>query len=107
MIDQFPVSAFEISPDTYVSTTEPRHTVAMWNFGIVHKDQPESLVYEVMGVVLENHDRMMQIHGASEETLLENWVHNTFLPFHPGAVRYLRDQGLDVPDHLIPPEMAG
>jgi uncharacterized protein len=107
LIEQFPVSAFEIPADTYRTTTEPRHSVAMWNFGIAHKDVPESLVYEVMKVVLDNHDRMMTIHSASEETLPENYVHNHFLPFHPGAIRYFREKGYDIPDELIPPEYTG
>jgi uncharacterized protein len=105
--EQFPVSPYELRAGLYNSTPEARHSVSMWNFGIVHKDMPESLVYEVMKVVLDNHDRMMQIHGAAEETLPENWVHNNFLPFHAGAVRYLREKGYEVPDHLLPPEMAG
>jgi uncharacterized protein len=107
LIEQFPVSAFEIPAETYRTTTEPRYSVAMWNFGIAHKDVPESLVYEVMKVVLDNHDRMMQIHSASEETLPENLVHNNFLWFHPGAIRYYKEKGYDIPEELIPPEYQG
>jgi uncharacterized protein len=102
LVEQFPVSAFEIPAGTYTTQTEPMHSVAMWNFGIAHKDLPQSFVYEVMKVVLDNHDRMLQIHQAAEETLPENWVHNTFLPFHPGAVQYYKEKGFDIPDHLIP-----
>jgi TRAP-type uncharacterized transport system substrate-binding protein len=68
---------------------------------------PESLVYEIMKVVLDNNERMQQIHQAAEETLPENWKHNTFLPFHPGAVRYFREKGVELPAEVIPPEMQG
>ena len=47
-----------------------------------------------------DHDRMMEIHRAARETLPENYVHNSFLPFHAGAVLYLEDRGFDVPDDL-------
>jgi hypothetical protein len=104
LVENFPVSAFEIPAGTYATQTEPMHSVAMWNFGIAHKDLPQSFVYEVMKVVLDNHDRMMQIHQAAEETLPENWVHNTFLPFHAGAVQYYKEKGFDIPAELIPEE---
>ena len=107
LVEQFPVSEFEIAADTYRSTTEPRHSVAMWNFGIVHKDMPASLVYEVMKVVLDNHDRMVQIHSAAEETLPENYVHNKFLWFHPGAIQYYKEKGYELSDEVIPPEYEG
>jgi hypothetical protein len=29
----------------------------------------------------------------------------TGAPLHPGAVKFYRDQGIDVPDSLVPPEM--
>lgn len=107
LVEAFPVSAFEIPAETYTSQSEPQHSVAMWNFGIAHKDLPQSFVYEVMKVVLDNPDRMMQIHQAASETLPENWVHNTFLPFHAGAVQYYKEKGFDVPEHLIPEEYQG
>ncbi len=103
LVEQFPVSAYEIPADTYTSQQEPQNSVAMWNFGIAHKSVPQSFVYEVMKVVLDNHDRMMEIHSAAKETLPENWVHNTFLPFHPGAVQYYKEKGFDIPERLIPP----
>lgn len=107
LIEKFPVSAFEIPAETYTSQTEPQHSVAMWNFGIANKSLPQSFVYEVMKVVLDNHDRMMQIHQAAAETLPENWVHNTFLPFHAGAVQYYKEKGFDIPENLIPEEYEG
>ena len=107
LVEMFPVSAFEIPAETYTSQTEPQRSVAMWNFGIANKSLPQSFVYEVMKVVLDNHDRMMQIHQAAVETLPENWVHNTFLPFHAGAVQYYKEKGFDIPENLIPEEYEG
>jgi len=107
LVEQFPVSPYTIAADTYNSTSEDRHSVAMWNFGIAHKDLPESFVYEVMKVVLDNHDRMMQIHNAAKETLPENYGHNTFLWFHPGAIRYYEEKGFELDEAVIPPEYEG
>ena len=107
LVEQFPVSAYEIPADTYTTQSEPQHSVAMWNFGIAHKDLPQGFVYEVMKTVLDNNDRMLQIHQAAAETLPENYVHNTFLPFHAGAVQYYQEKGFDIPAELIPEEYEG
>ena len=97
---EYPVSPFTIPANTYSSIDEDMTTVAMWNFAITTADMPESLVYQVVKTVMENHDRMMQIHGAARETLPENFDKNTFLPWHPGAVRWFEENGYDIPDEL-------
>jgi len=100
LVENFPVSAYTIPGGLYQSAPDESLSVSMWNFGIVHKDLPESFVYEIMTTVLDNHDRMLQIHNAAAQTLPENMKHNTFLPFHPGAVRYYEEKGFSVPDEL-------
>lgn len=101
ILDQFPeLSPATVPASTYQTLTEDAQAISIWNFAITHKDMPESLVYETTKTVMENHDRMMQIHGASAETLPENIEYNTFLPFHPGAVRWFEENGHDIPDEL-------
>lgn len=101
ILEAFPeVSPFTIPAGTYPVQTEDQASVAMWNFAVAHQDMPESLAYEITKLVLENNDRMLQIHAAAAATLIENWDNNGFLPYHPGAVRYLEEQGITVPDYL-------
>ncbi len=108
LLGEYPsVTPFTIPAGTYRSQDADIQTVSMANFGIAHKDMPESLVYEIMKVVLDNNDRMMQIHKAAKDTVVENWDQNGFLWFHPGAIRYFEEKGIDIPDELIPPEYQG
>ena len=94
------VSALDIPSGTYAGHDYDQKSVAMWNFAVAHQDMPESLAYEITKLVMENHDRMMQIHSAARETLPENASNNSFLPFHPGAVRYYEEKGIAIPDEL-------
>ena len=94
------VSALTIPAGTYPGHDYDQTTVAMWNFAIARADMPESLAYEIVKLVMENNDRMLQIHAAARETLLENVTNNGFLPFHPGAVRYFEEKGIAIPDEL-------
>ncbi len=94
------VAHFVIPGGTYSGHDEDIDSVAMWNFAIAHREMPESLAYEITKLVMENNDRMMEIHSAARETLPENAVNNGFLPFHPGSVRYFDEIGIDIPDDL-------
>jgi TRAP transporter TAXI family solute receptor len=101
ILEAFPeVSDFTIPAGTYAVQDEDQNSVAMWNFAIVHESMPESLAYEITKLVMENNDRMMQIHAAAEATVPENWENNNFLPFHPGAVRYFEEIGIEIPEEL-------
>lgn len=90
-----------IPKSTYKQQTEDHKTVGVFNFGIAHKDLPDDLVYAITKAVLENNAQMVKGHAASKETLVQNWNRNTFLPFHPGAVRYYKEKGISVPANLI------
>ena len=94
------VSPFTIPAGTYTTQEEDQMSVAMWNFAIAHQDMPESLAYEITKLVMENNDRMLQIHAAAAATLPENVSNNSFLPFHPGAVRYFDEIGIEIPEDL-------
>jgi uncharacterized protein len=59
------VAAFTIPAGTYSSQTEDQMSVAMWNYAIARADMPETLAYEITRLVLENNDRMLQIHAAA------------------------------------------
>ncbi|MEL7259566.1 MAG: TAXI family TRAP transporter solute-binding subunit [Pseudomonadota bacterium] len=95
-----PVSTFTIPAGTYPSLEEDQLSVSMWNFAIAHADLPESFVYEVVNTVMSNNPQMLEIHKAAVETLPENFDKNTFLPWHPGAVKWFEENGFDIPDEL-------
>ncbi|WP_417843547.1 TAXI family TRAP transporter solute-binding subunit [Thalassospira sp.] len=104
LADYASLSPYTIPANTYNGQTAPVETVSMWNFAIANKDVSADLVYEVMKAVLENNDELTTAYKGGRETLLKNWSKNTFLPFHAGAVRYLKEKGIEVPVNLIPQE---
>lgn len=106
LLDENPsLAPFTVPADTYDSIQEDQDTVAMWNFAIANKEIPKSLGYEIMKVVLDNNDRMMEVHKSAKETLPEHYDKNSFMYFHPGAVQYFQEKGYEIDEDLIPPEM--
>lgn len=94
------VSALTIPAGTYAGHNYDQQSVSMWNFAIASEDMPESLAYEIVRLVMENNDRMLQIHSSASETILDNVLNNGFMPFHPGAVRYYEEHGITIPENL-------
>jgi len=96
----------ELSPgtlpaNTYRTAGRELRVVGMFNFAIGHKSLPEDLVYEMVKAVLGQNAKLKQAIAAGVETIAENAGKNTFLPYHPGAARYLREVGQTIPDNLV------
>ncbi len=98
--------SYTIPAGTYSAQDKDIETLAMWNVAFTNERMSESLAYEIVKAVFENHDEMVATHASAKETLLENVTANTFMPYHPGAVRYYREQGIELPEAIVPAEMA-
>jgi uncharacterized protein len=78
---------------TYPSLLRHYHTLGLYNFAVARADLPNDLVYNIVRVVFEKHEEMMEVHAAAAATVPANMERNTFLPLHPGAIRYYRQVG--------------
>ncbi|MDX1636173.1 MAG: TAXI family TRAP transporter solute-binding subunit, partial [Marinobacter sp.] len=101
IIENFPVSAFTIPATTYTTLKEPARAVSMWNFAIANCDLPESFVYEVTKLTMENNDKMVSIHKAAQSSVPSNYDKNNVLPWHPGAARWFNENGYKIEDSMI------
>jgi TRAP transporter TAXI family solute receptor len=86
---------------TYRTLAEDMNILGVYNFAIGHKSLPDDFVFELTKAVMTQNARMVQATAAARETLPENWSKNTFLPFHPGAAKWFRENGFPVPDTLV------
>jgi uncharacterized protein len=95
----------EISPSlvpagAYPSLTTDYRTFGIYSFVVANEDLPDDLVYKIVKAVFEHHQELVDAHPAAKETIPANVDRDTFLPFHPGAVRYYREIGVDIPATL-------
>jgi uncharacterized protein len=95
-------SASKIAAGTYPSLDKDYATVGVYNFAIGRADLPDDLVYQLVKAVFENQPRLVTTTATASDTLPQNVVKDTFLPFHPGAVRYYREIGISIPQSLVP-----
>lgn len=69
------------------------------NLIVVAAEMPEELAYQFTKALFEHIDEVRAIHPSANETVPELAL-NSPIPLHPGAIRYLEEIGLSVPDHL-------
>lgn len=91
---------FTIPGGTYEQIQEDIETIAMFNFGIVHKDADEQFVYDLVKAYHDNNDFMVSTAKAALEAMPEAILNNTVVPLHPGAIRYYEEIGLKIPDSV-------
>jgi TRAP transporter TAXI family solute receptor len=94
----------KIPAGTYKGVKQDQPTIGLFNFAFAHKDMPADLAYAITKAVLDSNAEMVKIHSAAVETVPENVTRNTFLPLHPGAIRYYMEKGIEIPPALVPPE---
>lgn len=105
IIEAYPYFTKSVIPaGTYQSQEEDMLSAGIWNMAIADKDLSPSFVYNYVDVMMNNLDKMVEVHSASVEMLPENIVHNDFVYMHPGAIKWFEDNGYELPDGVYPPE---
>jgi len=95
-------SEARIPKGIYKQQTDDQKTVGLFNFAIANKDMSDTLAYTITKTILENNAAMVRGHPAAKETVAANATRNTFLPFHPGAVRYYKEKGIKLDPGALP-----
>lgn len=99
---EYPVwTPYEIPAETYPGQAEPIHTIAQPNILVVNADVPDEHVYQITKAMFENLPFLNNIHPATRDMALETALDGLPMPLHPGAARYFREQGLEIPKHLL------
>lgn len=98
----FPYYAITTIPKgTYKHMDSDVSTLAFWNIAVADKDLPDDLVYRLVKATFQNREAMIRIDPTAAQMLPENIRFST-VPLHPGALKYYREIGIEIPAHLIP-----
>ncbi|MCK5915186.1 MAG: TAXI family TRAP transporter solute-binding subunit [Deltaproteobacteria bacterium] len=94
-------AGYTLPAGIYNGQDQEVYTASVWNTFICNADLDEKLVYELTKAVFENQDFLIKIHPFGKYTTPENAVKYSAIPLHPGAIRYLKEKGIEVPHRLI------
>ena len=92
---------YDFPPGTYPNQDKLIRTIGSPNVLVTRDDISEEVVYNVTKVIWENLATLQEIHGATKDMRLEIAIDGLGAPLHPGAIRYYREVGLEIPARLI------
>ena len=96
-------SRYVIKAGTYPNQPTDIQSVAHPNIIAVRADVPDEVVYQITKTMWENLAALNEIHKATREVTLERALRGIGAPLHPGAARYYRELGMEIPADLVPP----
>jgi len=87
----------KILANAYPGETRDTTNVDVWNLIVVPESADENLVYQITKVMFEKKDDLVKVHKDAGFLELANQATGASpIPFHPGAVRYLKERGVAV-----------
>jgi hypothetical protein len=93
---------YVIKAGTYPGQAKDINTIAQPNFLAVRADVDEEAVYLITKTIYENLPFLNAIHKATSVMALEKALAGLPMPLHPGAAKYFKEAGLDIPARLMP-----
>jgi len=92
---------FTIPAGSYPNQEQDIKTIALSNILFTDAGQDEELIYLLTKATYEYHDDLVAAHKATAYTVLENSLNGMTVPLHSGAVKYLKEKGVEVPERLL------
>lgn len=92
---------FVIPAGTYPGVDKDINTIAQPNFLAVNADVDEDAVYLITKTIYENLPFLNGIHAATKAMALDKAIGGLPAPLHPGAAKYYKEQGIEIPDSLM------
>jgi len=69
----------------------------IWNILVTGADTPDEVAYNIVKTMFEKKEDMVRVHKESENFDFKYQTNAAIvIPFHPGAVKYFREKGLNV-----------
>lgn len=82
-----------IKKEFYSFLKEDLSTLVTGTEILVGESVPEEVVYKITKVLVENPERLIQIHVSMKDWIPEEGWKYLFFPLHPGAEKYYREAG--------------
>lgn len=96
---------YTIPAGAYTGQAKDIQTIAQPNWLGVSDKLDEETVYTLTKTLYENLDFMYGVHDSAKNIKLETALEGLPAPLHIGAYKYFQEAGLQIPDHLVPPEV--
>jgi uncharacterized protein len=86
-------AAGKVPVGTYTGVQEDIPVVSVENILVVHERMPEQLAFDITRTLFQRQAELAAIHPEAQKLSLQTAVQNSPATFHPGAIRYYKEQG--------------
>ncbi len=76
--------------------------VGVANALVVNRSMPDQLAYDITRVLFEKQPELAAIHPEARNLTLATAVKGSPADFHPGALRYYKERGIEVERQPLP-----
>ena len=87
-----------IPKGTYRGIDTDIKTPAVMAMLVTHDKVKDSVIYEFLKGMYANIDGVHASHATAKQITLQNALSGVTLPVHPGAVKFFKEKGINVPD---------
>lgn len=94
-------SKYVIKANTYPGQTKDINTIAQPNILVATADTPDEVVYLLTKTMYENLPFLLSVNKATADMAVEKALDGLPMPLHPGAVKFYKEKGLNIPEALI------
>lgn len=93
-----------LQPGTYKNQPADYSSLAFWNLTVVREDVSEDMAYQMLKIAAENIEQLKVTHPSTAKYFdVKNILRVSPVPLHPGAVKYFKELGVEIPERLMPP----
>jgi len=86
-----------IPAKSYPGQEKDAQVTTIWNILVTSASTPDEVAYNIVKTMFDRKEDMVRVHKESENFDLKHQTNAAIvIPFHPGAVKYFREKGLNV-----------
>ena len=85
----------------YYEGSENVQVVGTWALLMCREGLPDDVIYEITKGLYEHKDLMLAAHPGAADMGLDKVLDST-VPYHPGAIKYYTENGVQIPTELTP-----
>jgi len=91
----------KIKAGTYMNQDKDIPVACYTNILAVSVDVPDEVVYKLLKTLYDNLDYMVDVHPSCKSMSIDNAITGMPIPLHPGAVKFYKEMGLDIPEKIL------
>ena len=85
-----------IPANSYPGQDQAVETALVWNLLICNADMKEQVAYDTVKTLFDKRPELIAVHKMATNLQYENQVDGSPIPFHPGALKYFKEKGINI-----------